>query len=342
MELAILPEYSARLLVKLPAHPDVSVSHPVGTPESSVHLRSPPAFILCIPAIFEHSRPTLFMTYVLGDAPFLRMNFRPLRHWRSTPSSSGSYPDLLTITIRPTSGFPIILRPSITLPLPSLLAPSSINPRQSSGLFPDIPMVVGLLPAYNRVSTTLRISTSAPFGLLMDLQIRCIQHGLVTFTPWNHLLGFGYSNQDMQSHPARPAYPAYPAYPCPWSEQTSTSVFLHSANSSPSRPFTSLLPPLDSSGGFAETTSSTIGSSGLSAIMSSVLRSNSPKFSGSFRLWFPVPDTTDDNGHSSGKLPTSEIYFALAVRPILLGPHVSGIALDLRHSRSFRRSRDVR
>ncbi|KAF8143618.1 hypothetical protein K438DRAFT_1993678 [Mycena galopus ATCC 62051] len=75
-ELAILPEYSARLLVQLPAHPDVLVSHPVGIPESSVHLRSPPAFILSIPATFEHSRPTLIMTYVLGDAPFLRMNFR--------------------------------------------------------------------------------------------------------------------------------------------------------------------------------------------------------------------------------------------------------------------------
>ncbi|KAF8150357.1 hypothetical protein K438DRAFT_1988516 [Mycena galopus ATCC 62051] len=64
------------LRVQFPAHPDVSVSHPVGTPESSVHLRSPPAFILSIPAIFEHSRPTLIMTYVLGDALFLRMNFR--------------------------------------------------------------------------------------------------------------------------------------------------------------------------------------------------------------------------------------------------------------------------
>ncbi|KAF8191986.1 hypothetical protein K438DRAFT_1970350 [Mycena galopus ATCC 62051] len=64
------------LLVQLPAHPDVSVSHPVGTPESSVHLCSSPAFILSIPAIFEHSRPMLIMTYVLGDDPFLHTNFR--------------------------------------------------------------------------------------------------------------------------------------------------------------------------------------------------------------------------------------------------------------------------
>ncbi|KAF8195157.1 hypothetical protein K438DRAFT_1968487 [Mycena galopus ATCC 62051] len=42
-------------------------------------IRPPPftsGIILSIPAIFEHSGPTLIMTYVLGDAPFLRMNFR--------------------------------------------------------------------------------------------------------------------------------------------------------------------------------------------------------------------------------------------------------------------------
>ncbi|KAF8207309.1 hypothetical protein K438DRAFT_1962915 [Mycena galopus ATCC 62051] len=85
---------------------------------------------------------------------------------------------------------------------------------------------------------------------------------------------------------------------------TSTSLFLHSAKLSSSGPFTSSLPPLDSSGGLAETTSGTIGPSGLSAITSSVLRSNSPEFSGSIRLRFPEPDTMDDNGHGSGELPT--------------------------------------
>ncbi|KAF8143392.1 hypothetical protein K438DRAFT_1993910 [Mycena galopus ATCC 62051] len=101
------------------------------------------------------------------------------------------------------------------------------------------------------------------------------------------------------------------------------------------RTFTSSLPPLDSSGGFAETTSGTIVPSGLSAITSSVLRPNSPEFSGSFRLQFSVPDSTDDNGHSSGELPTSEIYFALAARPIHLGLDVSGITLDLCHFPKF-------
>ncbi|KAF8145308.1 hypothetical protein K438DRAFT_1987593 [Mycena galopus ATCC 62051] len=37
----------------------------------------------------------------------------------------------------------------------------------------------------------------------------------------------------------------------------------------------------------------------------------------------------------SGELPMSEIYFALAARPILLGLHISGIALDLRHFPKF-------
>ncbi|KAF8143795.1 hypothetical protein K438DRAFT_1993436 [Mycena galopus ATCC 62051] len=138
-ELAIHPEYSTWLLVQLPAHPDVSVSHPVETSESFVHPRSSPAFILSIPAIFEHSRPTLIMTYVLGDAPYLRTNFRSTLAlalnsilFRFLPGSyypppSGFLPDFLS-----SSGRALFFR----FPAFSLLHPYSL----------------GNLPGYFRIS----------------------------------------------------------------------------------------------------------------------------------------------------------------------------------------------
>ncbi|KAF8218369.1 hypothetical protein K438DRAFT_1953197 [Mycena galopus ATCC 62051] len=354
---AIPPEYSAWLLVQLPAHPDVSVSHPVGTLESSVHLRSSPAFILSIPAIFEHSRPTLIMTYVLGDAPFLRMNFQSTLALALNSISSSSYPDLFTITIRLSSGFPIILRPSITLSLPSLLTPSSILPRQSSGLFPDIPIGCRLTTSLqlNVFNTDLSLLhhgitywTSDTVTKICDhirlirlprhtRLIRLIQH--IRLIPSLESLEMSYSWTGTSGRS--------PAILRPFHDLVSVSLDFLSDLIRSELPSTSgliphLRPFLDFNFSFPSLCQFILLRTLHQFISAPALLrqacGNYFQHNWSLRLirHYIIRVTVElTRILRSGELPMSEIYFAPAARPILLGLHISGIALDLRHFPKF-------